>query len=348
MRRALLVALVAALALPAVAPAAPPRRSFVLPEAVVGRPALLGNSLFYVVRTRRDEVVKRLDLTTLQSVPVYSKRKRAWGFGGVRSGGGRVAVEVDDVNPRGGLATLVVELNPSGGPPRVVARGLLRGSCGSEVSLEDVSEEGALVIDRAGTACRRGAVTRHVLRRYPKLGPPAVLARYRERSSDESRQWRLAGNRLLEGTERGAVVRDLTTRATLRIRRRGRGYLVTWADLNAAGSVVLGELRFPSRTVRSFVRVFPPSAPGRALFDAAGIQDEPRFCGSRLVEQRVSPERQELLAYDDLAAPPRLLFSTARVSRDLEIQLACDADTAVLVDFTAARRTAVEVVPLAP
>ncbi len=345
MKRALLLALVAALALGAVAHAAPPRRSFVLPEAVVGRPALLGNSLFYVVRTRRDEVVKRLDLTTLQSVPVYSKPKRSWGFGGVRSGGGRVAVEVDDVNPRGGLATQVVELNPAGGPARVVARGLLRGACGSEVSLQDVSEEGTLVIDRAGTACRRGAVTRHVLRRYPKLGAPAVLARYRERSSDESRQWRLAGNRLLEATERGAVVTDLATRSKRRIRRRGRGYLVTWADLNAAGSVVLGELRFPSRTVRSFVRLFGPD---RVLFDSSGIQDEPHFCGSRLVEQRVSGQSDELLAYDDLAAPPRSVFSTPRVSRDLEIQLACDADTAVLVDFRAAKRTAVEVVPLAP
>ena len=52
-RRALVGALVATFALGAVAHAAPPRRSFVLPEAVVGRPALLGNSLFYVVRTRR-------------------------------------------------------------------------------------------------------------------------------------------------------------------------------------------------------------------------------------------------------------------------------------------------------
>lgn len=345
MRRALLGALVATLALGAVAHAAPPRRSFVLPEAVVGRPALLGNSLFYVVRTRRDELVKRLDLTTLASVPAYSKRKASWGFGAVRSGGGRVAVEVDDVNPRGGLATQVVELDPAGGPPRVVASGLLRNTCGSEVSLEDVSEEGALVIDRSSTGCRRGAVPRHVLRRYPKLGPATVLLRYSERSSDESRQWRLAGNRLLEATERGAVVRDLATRATRRIRRRGRGFLVAWADLDAAGSVVLGELRFPSRSVRSLVRLFGPD---RVLFDAAGIQDEPHFCGSRLVEQRVSGQGDELLAYDDLGGAPRSVFSTPRVSRDLEIQLACDADTAVLVDFQAARHTAVEVVPLVP
>lgn len=242
----------------------------------------------------------------------------------------------------------MVELDPAGGPPRLVATGLLRKTCGSEVSLEDVSQDGELVIDRTSTACRRGAVPRHVLRRYPKLGPAAVLLRYRERSSDESRQWRLAGNRLLEADERGAVVRDLATGASRRIRRRGRGFLVTWADLDAPGNVVLGEFRFPSRSVRSLVRLFGPSGLGRVLFDAAGTQDEPRFCGSRLVEQRISRERQELLAYDDLAAPPRSLFSTPRASRDLEIQLACDADTAVLVDFQATRRTAVEVVPLAP
>lgn len=105
MRRAVVGAVTACLALAGVAHAAPPRQSLVLPEAVVGRPALLGNSLFYVVRTRRAEVVKRLDLTTLQSVPVYSKPKASWGFGGVRGGGGRAAVEVDDVNPRGGLAS---------------------------------------------------------------------------------------------------------------------------------------------------------------------------------------------------------------------------------------------------
>jgi hypothetical protein len=172
-----------------------------------------------------------------------------------------------------------------------------------------------------------------------------VRLRFNERPNDEIRQWRLAGNRLLEADERGAVVRDLATGATRRIRRHARGYLVTWADLDAAGSVVLGELRFPSRSVRSFVRLFGPD---RVLFDAAGTQDEPRFCGSRVVEHRVSRERQELLAYDDPAGAPRSLFSTPRLSRDLEIQLACDADTAVLVDFQAARRTAVEVLPLAP
>jgi hypothetical protein len=351
-RRALAAALLATLALAATAHAAPPRRSFVLPESVVGRPALLDNSLFYIVRTRRDEVVKRLDLTTLQSVPVYSKPKAAWGFAWLRSGGGRVALEVDDRNPRGGLASKVVELPAAGGPARVVASGLVRNSrlhiCGTEVSLEDVSPEGALVIDRSATGCRPGAVPRHAIRRYPAAGPVTVIRRFNERSSDEGRQWRLVGDRLLEATERGAVVRNLVTRGVRRIRRRGRGYLVTWADLDAAGNVALGELRFPSRTARSFVRLFPPSGPARILFDAAGTQDEPRLCGPRLVELRVSRSADELLVHDDLAAPARSLFSRPHVSRALEVQLACDQDTAVLVNLQATRRTAVDVVPLAP
>jgi hypothetical protein len=37
-----------------------------------------------------------------------------------------------------------------------------------------------------------------------------------------------------------------------------------------------------------------------------------------------------------------------RNSPDLELQLACDADTAVLVDRQTPGRTAIEVVPLAP
>jgi hypothetical protein len=38
----------------------------------------------------------------------------------------------------------------------------------------------------------------------------------------------------------------------------------------------------------------------------------------------------------------------ARTSSDLEIQLACDAESAVLVGRQAPRRTAIEVLPLAP
>jgi hypothetical protein len=85
----------------------------------------------------------------------------------------------------------------------------------------------------------------------------------------------------------------------------------------------------------------------RLQLDLRDAQAEPRFCGSRLVVQSVSRQSQQLLVYDDLAGAPRVPFNVARNSRDLEIQLACDADTAVLVDRQAPRRTAIEVVPLA-
>jgi hypothetical protein len=229
-------------------------------------------------------------------------------------------------------------------------RNARRHNCGTEVTLEDVSDDGALVIDKARVGCGRSSLARHVVSRYA-IGPPAVLARYTERLDDESRFWRLTGNRLLEGTERGVRVRDLATGGTRPIRRRSRRFLVTWGDIDPTGNVVLGELGFPSRSVRELVRLLAPADPptgGRILFDARDTLAQPRFCGSRLVEQRVSRTRQELLVYDDLAGAPRVPFSAARRSRDLEIQLTCDPETAALVDFQAARRTAVEVVPLAP
>lgn len=347
MRRALLGALVATFALGAVAHSAPPRRSLVLPEAVVGQPALLGDALFYVVRTRRQESIKRLDLTTLQTAPAYTLRAASAQLGGVvRAGGGRLAVDVEDINPRGGFGSKVVELYPAGGAARTVASGLLRNAkrrnCGTEVSLEDVSQDGALVIDKARLGCGRRAVGRHVLRRYA-VGPPSVLVRYTERLSDESRQWRLAGNRLLEATERGARITDLTTHG-VRLVRPGRRFQTVWADLDAVGNAVVGELSFRGRSVREIVRL----SSGPVLLDVRDMQAQPRFCGNRLVEQTVSRDKQELLVYDDLAGPPRVAFSTPRRSADLEIQLSCDADTAVLTDYQRARRTAIEVVPLAP
>jgi hypothetical protein len=346
-RRALLVALVASFALGAVAHSAPPRRSLVLPEAVVGQPALLGSSLFYVVRTRRQERVKRLDLTTLQAAPVYTLRSASAQLGGVvRAGGGRVALDVEDINPRGGFGSKVVELDPAGGPPRLVATGLLRNAkrrnCGTEVSLEDVSQDGALVIDKARLGCGRRAAARHVLRRYA-VGPPSVLLRYTERLSDESRQWRLAGNRLLEATERGARITDLTTRG-VRLVRPGRRFQTVWADLDAVGNAVVGELSFRGRSIREIVRL----SGGPVLLDARDTQAQPRFCGNRLVVQTVSRDKQELLVYDDLAAQPRVAFSTPRRSPDLEIQLSCDAGTAALVDYQRGKRTVIEVIPLGP
>jgi hypothetical protein len=351
-RRALIAAAVVILSLAPAARAAPARQSLVLPEAVAGRPALVGGTLFYVVRTRRQETVKRLDLATLQVTPAYKQRASSAGLGAVRSGGGRVAVEVDDIDPRGGFGTKVVELDPAGGAPRTVAKGLLRNSrrrnCGTEVRLEDVSQDGALLVDTAAFGCGRRARARHVLRRYA-AGPPLPVRRWFDKPNDESGQWRLSAGRLLESNERDVRIGDLAGGATRRIRRSARGFLITWADLDAGGHVVIAELRFRGRTTREIVRVSAPGDPGgqRILLDAHAIQSEPRFCGERLVEQRVSRTNQELLVYDDPAGAPRLAFSTPRQSSDLEIHLACDADTAVLVDYQRARRTVIEVVPLA-
>jgi hypothetical protein len=346
-RRALVGALVATFALGAVAHAAPWRRTIVLPEAVVGQPALLGSSLFYVVRTRRQEIVKRLDLTTLQTAPVYTLRSTSAGLGGVvRAGGSRVAVDVEDINPRGGFGSKVVELAPAGGPPRTVATGLLRNTrrknCGTEVSLEDVSQDGALLIDKARLGCGRRAAARHVLRRYA-VGPPSLLLRYTERLSDESRQWRLAGSRLLEASERGARITDLTTHG-VRLVRPGRLFQTVWADLDAVGNAVVGELSFHGRSIREIVRL----SPGPVLLDTRDAQAQPQFCGNRLVMQTVSRSKQELLVYDDPAGAPRVAFSVPRNSLDTEIQLSCDADTAVLTDYQRGKRTVIEVVPLAP
>jgi hypothetical protein len=346
-RRALVAALVATFALGPVAHAAPVRRTIILPEAVVGQPAPLGDALFYVVRTRRQESIKRLDLTTLQTAPAYALRSASAQLGGlVRAGGGRVAFDVQDINPRGGFGSKVVELDPAGGPSHVVATGLLRNTkrknCGTEVSLEDVSQDGALVIDKARLGCGRRAAARHVLRRYA-VGPPSVLLRYTERLSDESRQWRLAGNRLLEATERGARITDLATRTVRRV-RPARRFQTVWADLDSVGNAVVGELSFHGRSTREVVRL----SGGPVLLDARDTAAQPRFCGSRLVEQTVSRDKQELLVCDDLAVPPRVAFSTPRHSSDLEIQLSCDADTALLTDYQRGRRTVIEVVPLAP
>jgi hypothetical protein len=344
-RRALAAAGVVLAALPALAAAAPPRSSFVLPEEVVGTPALLGDSLFYVVRTRRAETVKRLDLNTLQAIPVYTRAARSWSLGPVRSGGGRVAAELDDVNPRGGLATRVVELTPPA-PARVIAGGLLRvrgqGSrtCGTEVTLEDVSPEDEPLVDQGRQACRSGAAERHVLRRYG-AGLPAVIHRYVERRSDESPEWRLVAGRLLRVSESSVRI------GGRRIRPSGRGYRLAWADLDAAADVVIGEIRVKGRSVHELVRLVTPVA-GRLLLDLRDVQAEPRFCGNRLVVQSVSRQRQQLLVYDDLAGAPRVPLDLARTSSDLEIQLACDAESAVLVGRQAPRRTAIEVLPLAP
>jgi hypothetical protein len=130
----------------------------------------------------------------------------------------------------------------------------------------------------------------------------------------------------------------------VRLVRPGRLFQTVWADLDAVGNAVVGELSFHGRSIREIVRL----SPGPVLFDARDIQAQPRFCGSRLVEQTVSRDKQELLVYDDLAAQPRVAFSTPRRSPDLEIQLSCDADTAVLTDYQRTRRTVLEVVPLAP
>jgi hypothetical protein len=343
-RRAFALVALALAAVPCAAGAAPPRRSFVLPEAAVGRPALVGDALYYVVRTSRLETVKRVDLNTLQVAAVYSKPARSWGLGPVRAGGGRVAIELDDVNPRGGLASEVVELDPAGAPPRMVARGRLRvarrRTCGTEVALEDVSPEGELLVDEGRMGCPPGSTEHHALRSHG-AGPPAVIHRYAEKLSDETRQWRLVGGRLLEATERAARV------GGRRIAASGRGFQLEWADLDAAADVVTGEIRVRGRSVHQLVRLLTPAG-GRVLFDARDVQAEPRFCGGRLVVQAVTRQSQQLMVYDDLAGPPRMPFGVPRQSNDLEIQLACNADTAVLVDQQAPRRTAIEVVPLAP
>jgi hypothetical protein len=346
-RRALIGAVVASLALAAAAQAAPARRTIVQPEAVVGQPALLGSSLFYEVRTRRLDIVKRLDLGTLQSTPLYTLRSASVQLAGrVHAGGGRVALDVQDVNPRGGFGSKVVELDPAGGPPRTVVRGLLRSTkrrnCGTEVSLEDVSQDGALLIDKASLGCGRRATARHVLRRYA-AGPPAILSRYTERSSDESPYWRLAGTHLLEASERGARITDLVTRGVRQV-RPGRHFQNVWADLDAAGNAVVGDQSVRGRAVREIVRL----AAGRVLLDTRDSQAQPQFCGNRLVMQTVSRTKQELLVYDDLAAAPRVPFSVPRNSPDTEIQLSCDADTAVLTDYQRGKRTVIEVVPLTP
>ncbi|HKP88499.1 MAG TPA: hypothetical protein VJT75_00855, partial [Thermoleophilaceae bacterium] len=64
-----------------------------------------------------------------------------------------------------------------------------------------------------------------------------------------------------------------------------------------------------------------------------------------LVEHRTLRDSHELWVYDDLAAPPRLAFSAP--GRHRSARLECDADSAVIVEPRGARRTAVEIVPLA-
>jgi hypothetical protein len=344
-------ALVAGVLLAPSASAAPPRHTFVLNEGA-RTPAVVGNSLFYLSDTRTEEVVKRLDLTTGQRARVFGRRSGAYSLGALRAGGGRVAVEVDDNSPRGGLGSAVVELDPTGAPPHTLARGVLRtrARCGLQVSLEDVSQDGAVLVDRTTIECSRRARDRHVLERYG-IGPPTELVRWVERSGDEGPAWRLAATRLLKTTEHGVRVTDLVTRQIRRFRPSRRGSVLGFGDLDSSGNLTIAQLRFRRRSMHEVLRLLRPTdslASGRVLFDGRTSGSEPRFCGTRLVEHRVSPATEELFVHDDPFGPPRQIFSSTRPgATGLDLELGCDPDTAVIAD-AGHKQTVIEVVPLAP
>jgi hypothetical protein len=307
------------------AQAAPPRRSFLLPETVVGAPAVDGDALFY----RHGERLRRVDLVTLQRTSLYRRR----GLDSVRAGGGRVAFDF------GGLRSGVLEPNANGGKPAVLANGRLRAGrriCGTEVSLADVSSEGSLLVDAARLGCGRRSRIRHRLIRYGG-GPALTIHRFTERRDDDSADWRLAGQRLLGWSERRASVRDLTTRGVRTIRPLQRHYEFASADIDADGHLATAEIRYFRRSSRALVRV-----DGQLLADLPDVNVEARFCGGRLVEHRIGRTVEELLVHDVPNGPGRVALSVPRPP-NLAGEFACDADTAVV-----AARRAIDVVPLAP
>jgi hypothetical protein len=157
---------------------------------------------------------------------------------------------------------------------------------------------------------------------------------------------------LLETTEHGVRVTDLVTRHTRRFRPSRRGSVLGFGDLDSSGNLVIAQLRFHRRSLHEVLRLLRPTdslAGGRVLFDGRTSGSEPRFCGTRLVEHRVSPATEELFVHDDLAAPPRQILSSTRPGAvDLDLEMACDTDTAVIVDAGRLKQTVIEVVPLAP
>jgi hypothetical protein len=157
---------------------------------------------------------------------------------------------------------------------------------------------------------------------------------------------------LLKITEHGMRVTDLVTRHTRRFRPTRRGSVLGFGDLDSSGNLTIAQVRFHRRSFHEVLRLLGPTdslASGRVLFDGRTSGSEPRFCGTRLVEHRVSPATEELFVHDDLASPPRQTFSSTRPGAvDLDLEMACDTDTAVIVDAGRLRQTVIEVVPLGP
>jgi hypothetical protein len=337
-------ALLASLAMSAVIPfaAAAQPRSVPVPHGAFGGELDRG-ALFYTGYRGGHSTLERFDLASAQRTVLYAPRDRRGEIVGVEAGGGSLAIQVE----RGFQRDKVLALDPLRGAPALIASGRTfeRRGCGRGVKLEDVSESGDIVVSQADVRCGRRHGTFRV-RAYRPVGRPLTLERRATDTpaiSDGGPYRTLEGTHFLSWWERRARVRDLATGTLRRFAVPGPLWLLSSADVDARGRVLLDEVRWRGRTYRQRVRLAGPGgqgSAGRVVFDSPDIHRASvaaHFCGRHVVLHAWAVRRERLF----LVEPPLVLRDGRPHAVDFEptcdarqyVQLDADRDRALVYDL---------------
>jgi hypothetical protein len=144
---------------------------------IIGAPLVVdGNALVHVVYRGDRSLIVRRDLASGAERTLLRRRPEPWSIDDIAARAGRVAVGTSA--PLGHrVAHRVLEMSPSGGRPRVLARASDDARCGGKVSVHNVTPAGEVLVSEVRVSCARRARASLVLRLHGAAGLRTIMRR---------------------------------------------------------------------------------------------------------------------------------------------------------------------------
>jgi hypothetical protein len=315
----------------------------------VDDPVLFGRTVVYAAQRGSHVLIERLDLDNRKSVRLFAIPP-GYGFDRLRGGGGRLAVGIARDAGRRSI-TKVIALDSSG-RRTFVATARARFSngnptCGRGLELEDVSEQGEVLVEESQYPCGRARPATEKIVLVDASNRHELI---RRRPSREEPDWQLVGRRLLESSAAVARVRDLSTGELLSITPRRRGSRLGTVALNLTGHVALSEYTGGAPSFRARVRLLAPQVPvggSRLLAADRNVAHVLQFCGTKLVDETMSLRGwEEVLVRDSVGEPPRTLLRRREPRNLLDRATVCDEHSYVRIEDRGSAGRRIEDLPL--
>ena len=300
---------------------------------LIGAPLVVDGDALVHVASRRDRLlVVRRDLASGAVRTLTRRSAEPWSVDNIAARAGRVAVETSA--PLGhAVAHRVLELSPSGGRPRVLARARDNATCGGTVSVHNVTPARAVLVSVVRVSCAPRSRASLVLGLHGAAGSRTVM---RRRISPD-RAARLITEPVLDAgvgggrtfmADPGEIQLVEKTGQRLVIKRPSGGQFVG-AEINDHGDLLFHQVS--NEAFRTSLLRPGQSEPVELIESPRDRAASLQLCGDLIARYAKRGNGEAELSVAPVTDPTRYRPLRAWPARLADAQLVCDQRRAVLI-----------------